>query len=48
MCRTLHFLPGFTFDHGDGIVGAHLGLQHQFGNIVLGVEGGWASSYPGR
>ena len=32
-------------DHADGIVSAHIGVQHQFGNIVLGVEGGWKSSY---
>ena len=39
------FPPGFTFDHAEGIVGAHLGLQHQFGHMVLGIEGGWASSF---
>jgi|SoiMethySBSTD1v2_1073268.scaffolds.fasta_scaffold139608_3 opacity protein-like surface antigen len=31
-------------DHSDGLVGVHLGLQHQFGAVVLGVEGGWQSS----
>ena len=25
-------------------VGAHIGLQHQFGNVVLGVEGDWMTS----
>src|SRR5262245_26598797 len=35
---------GISSDHSDALVGAHLGLQHQFGAIVLGVEGDWASS----
>jgi opacity protein-like surface antigen len=29
----------------DALVGAHLGLQHQFGAIVVGVEGGWQSTF---
>jgi high affinity Mn2+ porin len=32
-------------DHSDGLAGVHLGVQHQFGAIVLGVEGGWQSSF---
>jgi opacity protein-like surface antigen len=35
---------GITSDHNDALVGAHLGVQHQLGAIVLGVEGGWAAS----
>src|SRR5262245_48961622 len=35
---------GFESSHSDGVVTAHLGVQHQFGSIVLGVEGGWLSS----
>jgi outer membrane immunogenic protein len=31
--------------HDDALVDAHLGLQHQFGVIVVGVEGGWASTF---
>src|SRR5262249_49802469 len=27
-----------------GVVGAHLGYQHQFGSIVVGVEGNWLTS----
>jgi outer membrane immunogenic protein len=32
-------------DHDGGIVGAHLGLQHQFGSVVVGVEGTWISAF---
>ena len=32
-------------DSADGLVGAHIGIQHQFGSVVLGIEGGWASSF---
>src|SRR5882672_4794653 len=39
------FPPGFAADHDSSLVGAHLGLQHQFGNIVLGLEGGWATAF---
>ena len=38
---------GISSDHSDAFVSAHLGVQHQFGNIVLGVEGGWMSSIRG-
>jgi outer membrane immunogenic protein len=34
----------FTSDHNDALVDAHIGLQHQFGVIVVGVEAGWAST----
>jgi outer membrane immunogenic protein len=37
-------VPAFTSDHNDAFVSAHLGYQHQFGAIVLGVEGGWMST----
>jgi opacity protein-like surface antigen len=36
---------GITSDHNDAFVSAHLGVQHQWGNIVLGVEGGWMSTF---
>lgn len=32
-------------DHDSALVGAFLGVQHQFGAIVLGVEGGWNSAF---
>src|SRR5215471_16532740 len=35
----------FTSDHNDAFVSAHLGVQHQFGAIVLGIEGGWMSTF---
>ncbi len=31
-------------DFDAGIVGAHIGLQHQFGGVVIGVEGNWDSA----
>ena len=34
-----------TVNYDTGIVGAHLGVQHQFGSIVLGVEGNWMSTF---
>ena len=37
--------PGFTSDDRNALVGAHLGVQHQFGTIVVGVEGGWATTF---
>jgi opacity protein-like surface antigen len=36
---------GFSVDHDSGLVGGHLGLQHQWGNIVLGVEGNLMSAF---
>jgi opacity protein-like surface antigen len=35
----------FTSDHASAFVSAHLGAQHQFGAIVLGIEGGWMSTF---
>ena len=35
---------GFSVDHAASFVGAHMGIQHQFGSIVLGVEGNWLST----
>jgi outer membrane immunogenic protein len=32
-------------DQSTGLVGAHLGIQHQFGSVVLGVEGNWDSAF---
>src|SRR5215472_13223303 len=29
----------FTSDHNDAFVSAHLGAQHQWGSLVLGIEG---------
>jgi len=42
--------PGsaFTSDHDEAFVSAHLGVQHQWGNIVLGIEGGWMSTLRDR
>jgi outer membrane immunogenic protein len=34
-----------TSDHDQAFVGAHLGAQHQFGAIVVGVEGGWMTTF---
>ena len=45
VANPVAFPPGFNFDHSDGIVGAHIGAQHQFGNLVIGVEGNWASAF---
>jgi outer membrane immunogenic protein len=42
--RFTDFHTKYTSNHDDGLVGAHLGLQHQFGVIVVGVEGGWSST----
>jgi outer membrane immunogenic protein len=39
------FPPGFDFDHDSAVVGGHIGLQHQFGQIVLGVEGNLTTTY---
>src|SRR5262245_34252810 len=42
--------PGsaFTSDHDEAFVSAHLGVQQRFGNIVLGIEGGWMSTLRDR
>jgi outer membrane immunogenic protein len=43
---TTYTAFGTSFDvtHDSGFVGAHMGLQHQFGAVVLGVEGNWLST----
>jgi opacity protein-like surface antigen len=38
-------LPSFGFDHDSMVVGGHIGLQHQFGAIVVGIEGSLTSAY---
>ena len=35
---------GITSNHDETLVGGHIGAQHQFGSIVLGVEGGWMAT----
>src|SRR5262252_9371086 len=35
----------FSSEHNNAVVGAHLGYQHQFGAVVLGIEGGWLTSF---
>src|SRR5262249_17216983 len=35
---------GITSSHDDAFVSAHLGVQHQWGALVLGIEGGWMST----
>jgi outer membrane immunogenic protein len=40
--------PGFTSHHDEALLGAHLGVQHQFGMIVVGVEGGWGTTLRDR
>jgi opacity protein-like surface antigen len=39
------FPPGFSFDHDSFVVGGHIGVQHQFGQIVLGVEGNLTTTF---
>jgi outer membrane immunogenic protein len=39
---------GINSEHNEAFVSAHLGAQHQFGNIVLGIEGGWMSTLRDR
>src|SRR6185436_7682953 len=39
------FPPGFSFDHDSFVVGGHIGLQHQFGAIVVGIEGSLTGAY---
>jgi outer membrane immunogenic protein len=39
------FPPGFSFDHDSFVVGGHIGIQHQFGAIVVGVEGNLTTTY---
>lgn len=40
-------LPGSSLDNDAAIVGGQIGLQHQFGNFVLGIEGGYAFTFRG-
>ena len=39
------FPPGFTVDHDSPVVGGQIGIQHQFGQIVLGIEGSLTTTY---
>jgi outer membrane immunogenic protein len=39
---------GISSSNDTGFVSAHLGIQHQFGAVVLGVEGGWMSTLRGN
>jgi outer membrane immunogenic protein len=42
-------LPGsFDHDQSTGITGSHLGIQFQYSNIVLGVEGGFSRVWSER
>src|SRR5215467_2706209 len=49
----VHHVPsltgiGISSDHDEWFVSGHIGVQHQWGNIVLGVEGGWMSTLRDR
>src|SRR5689334_22868766 len=35
---------GISSDHRDALAGGHIGIQHQFGSIVLGVETNYLAS----
>ena len=35
----------FGFDHSSPVAGGHIGIQHQFGLFVLGIEGSITSTY---
>src|SRR5215207_4293180 len=37
--------PGYVVDHDSAVVGGQIGIQHQFGQIVLGVEGNLTTTY---
>ena len=39
------FLPVFSVNHDSPVVGGQIGLQHQFGQFVVGVEGSLTTSY---
>ena len=39
---------GITSDHDEAFVSAHIGVQQQWGAIVLGIEGGWMSTIRDR
>lgn len=32
-------------DHSNGLLGGHVGLQHQMGRFVVGIEGTWAGTH---
>src|SRR5450432_1341021 len=38
------FPPGISFNQNSGMLGVHLGVQRQFGQIVVGVEGSFQGS----
>src|SRR5262249_47139950 len=39
---------GISSDHDETFVSAHIGAQHQWGSVVLGIEGGWMSTIRDR
>lgn len=39
---------GISSDHSEAFVSLHGGVQHQFGAVVLGIEGGWLSTLRDR
>ena len=39
---------GISSDHDEAFVSAHIGVQQQWGAIVLGIEGGWMSTIRDR
>jgi outer membrane immunogenic protein len=38
--------PKYSSSHDGGLLGGHLGIQHQMGRIVVGVEGSWSGTGP--
>jgi outer membrane immunogenic protein len=38
--------PKYSSSETNGLLGGHLGIQHQFGRIVVGVEGSWSGHAP--
>jgi outer membrane immunogenic protein len=42
---SVFLVTGNDFDHSSAFVTFFGGVQHQFGSIVLGVEGGWKSTF---
>ena len=38
-------IPNFTVSHDAFVVGGHMGIQHQFGQVVLGVEGSLTTAF---
>ena len=39
---------GISSNHDETLVGGHIGVQHQWGALLLGVEGGWMSTLVDR